>query len=69
MSVFVASLVKNLAITLVLNRAFKALGKKEYGDIIGFSGLCLVGIDVINIAKHAIANPPMLFQIIGKFLG
>ena len=44
-------------ITLISQKALKALGKKDYSDIIKFCGICLIALELIYAFKTTLDNP------------
>ena len=44
-------------ITLISQKALKALGKKDYSDIIKFCGICLIALELICTFKITLDNP------------
>ena len=44
-------------ITLISQKALKALGKKDYSDIIKFCGICLIALELICAFKITLDNP------------
>ena len=44
-------------ITLISQKALKALGKKDYSDIIKFCGICLIALELICAFKATLDNP------------
>lgn len=44
-------------ITLISQKALKALGKKDYSDIIKFCGICLIALELICAFKVTLDNP------------
>lgn len=44
-------------ITLISQKALKALGKKDYSDIIKFCGICLIALQLICAFKTTLDNP------------
>ena len=44
-------------ITLISQKALKALGKKDYSDIIKFCGICLIALEFICAFKITLDNP------------
>ena len=44
-------------ITLISQKALKALGKKDYSDIIKFCGICLIALESICAFKVTLDNP------------
>ena len=44
-------------VTLISQKALKALGKKGYSDIIKFCGICLIALELICAFKITLDNP------------
>ena len=44
-------------ITLISQKALKALGKKDYSDIIKICGICLIALELICAFKITLDNP------------
>ena len=44
-------------VTLISQKALKALGKKDYSDIIKFCGICLIALELIYAFKTTLDNP------------
>ncbi|MCY6957981.1 hypothetical protein [Clostridium brassicae] len=54
------------AVTLIVSKSLKCFGKRDYADIIKFSGICIMGVPVINLIRYFIENPPWFIKVIQK---
>lgn len=66
--VLVIGIIKTGAITLVLSKAMRTFGKQDYADVIRFSGVCLMGINVVQIVAYIIQHPPGIVKVIGNVI-
>ncbi|NMM62077.1 hypothetical protein HBE96_05105 [Clostridium sp. P21] len=62
--VLAIGIIKTGAITLVLSKAMRTFGKQDYADVIKFSGICLIGINVMQIVAYIIQHPPGIIKVI-----
>ena len=53
----IAEIIKIGLVTLISQKALKALGKKDYSDIIKFCGICLIALELIYAFKTTLDNP------------
>ena len=53
----IAEIIKIGLVTLISQKALKALGKKDYSDIIKFCGICLIALELICAFKVTLDNP------------
>ena len=53
----IAEIIKIGLVTLISQKALKALGKKDYSDIIKFCGICLIALELIYVFKATLDNP------------
>jgi hypothetical protein len=60
--VLVIGIIKTGAITFILSKAMRVFGKLDYADVIKFSGICLMGVNVLQIVICIIQNPPAVVK-------
>jgi FtsH-binding integral membrane protein len=57
-TVYVTAMIKTGALTFIIQKAVKLAGKEDFSDIIKLAGWSLCGVQIINIVKYVIDNPP-----------
>lgn len=65
----ISEIIKTAFVTLVCSKLLKVMGKKDFGDIIAASGLCICGVDLAKIIVPFCKGVKDFFDKIGKFFG
>lgn len=57
------SMIRTATITLIWNKGLKALGKKDFSEIIMASGIAVCGIDLVKLIAFWKESPPLLVKL------
>lgn len=63
MGSLLATLAKQIAVSVICQKALKAFGKKDYADVTRLAGWCLYGATLVNIFQYIMENS----KVIGFF--
>ena len=56
MGLLLSKLVKQIAISVICQKALKSIGKKDYADVTRLAGWCLYGCTFVDIYKYIMEN-------------
>lgn len=62
-------IIKIGSVTYIFYKSFKIVGRIEFGNIIGLTGIALCGINVVQVIKYWIVHPPMIINLLSKLIG
>lgn len=65
----IIQIIKIGSVTYIFYKSFKIVGRIEFGNIIGLTGIALCGINVIQVIRYWIDNPPMIIKLLSKLTG
>lgn len=58
------AIIKVGTITYTLYKAFKVIGKPDFGNMIALAGIALSGISIMRLVQYWISNPPLIIRAI-----
>lgn len=56
MGVLLGQLAKEIAVSVVCQKALKSFGKKDYADVVRLGGWCIYGCTIVQIYHYIMGN-------------
>ncbi|MEG0133432.1 MAG: hypothetical protein RR891_10725 [Clostridium sp.] len=68
MGALMGQLVKQIAVSLICQKALKSFGKQDYADCVKLGGWCLYGVTIVQMYKWIMNNSALvdIFMKIGE---
>ena len=60
MGILLATLAKQVAVSVICQKALKSFGKKDYADVTRLAGWCVYGVTIVDIYNFIMANSKII---------